>query len=153
MKTTAQVIEESNIPPRLVRAVLRQLNGNAKDSLQDIANHGVDGGFHGFIYYSDTVPFFKRNRKEIVALVHSTAEDLGESPVEMVALFGCLGGRSVMDAKDSGRDRKRQEMIREWTPSVGRCLYGGRLTDDDVQVANALTWFAAEEVAQAFMED
>ena len=150
MKSTARVIKESNIPPRLVRAVLRQLNGDAKDSLQHIANHGADGGFHGFIYYSDTVAFFKRNRKDIVALVHSMAEDLGESPVEMVALFGCLGGRSVRDAKGSDRDRKRQEMIREWTPSVGRCLYGGRLTDDDTNVANALAWFAAEEVAGAF---
>lgn len=153
MKSTAKVIEESNIPPRLVHAVLRQLNGDAKDSLEDIANHGVDGGFHGFIYYSDTIAFFKRNRKDIVALVHSMAEELGESPVEMVALFDCLGGRSVRDAKDSDRDHKRQEVTREWTPNVSRCLYGGRLIDDDIQVANALAWFAAEEVARAFVED
>ena len=151
MKSTAKVIEESNIPPRLVRAVLRQLNGDAKDSLQDIANHGVDGGFHGFIYTADTVAFFKRNRKDIVALVHSMAEELGEIPVEMVTLFNCLGGPAYREAKDS--HYKEQEVLREYAPGVGRCLYGGRLTDDDTQVANALAWFAAEEVARAFMED
>ena len=151
MKTTAEAIEESNIPPRLVRAVLRQLNGDAKDSLRDIANHGVDGGFHGFIYYKDTVAFFKRNRNDIVALVHSMAENLGETPVEMVALFNCLGGPAYRKAKDS--HYKEQEVLREYTPSVGRCLYGGRLTNDDYQVANALAWFAAEEVARAFERD
>ena len=151
MKSTARAIEESNIPPRLVRAVLRQLNGDAKDSLQDIANHGVDGGFHGFIYCKDTIAFFKRNRADIVALVHNMAEEMEENALEMVALFNCLGGPAYREAKDSAH--KKLEVLREWTPSIGRCLYGGRLTDEDVQVANALAWFAAEEVARAFEED
>ena len=151
MKSTAKVIADSNIPPRLVHTVLRQLNGDAKDSLQDIANHGADGGFHGFIWHKDTVAFFKRNREDIVALVHRMAEELGETPIEMVATFNCLGGPAYRKAKDS--HYKEQEVLREYTPSVGRCLYGGRLTDDDVQVANALAWFAAEEVARAFAED
>ena len=151
MKSTAQAIEESNIPPRLVRAVLRQLNGDAKGSLSDIARHGIDGGFHGFIYYKDTIAFFKRNRADIVAFVHRMAEDLGESPVEMVALFNYLGGPVYREVKDSIHEKL--EVVREWTPSVSRCLYGGRLTDEDAQVANALAWFAAEEVARAFEED
>ena len=150
MKTTAQVIKESNIPPRLVRAVLRQLNGDAKESLSDIARHGVDGGFHGFIWYKDTVAFFKRNRKDIVALVHGMAEDRGENPVEMVIRFNCLVG-SQYD-RNTETAKNEQKVFGEYYPSVGRCLYGGRLTDDDTQVANALAWFAAEEVARAFEE-
>lgn len=43
-------------------------------------------------------------------------------------------------------------MLAEYLPSVSRCLYGGRLKDEDTDVANALAWFALEEVARAFEE-
>ena len=75
---------------KLIKAVIRQLGG--RDSLQDIANHGIDGGFSGFIYHSDTVKFFKRNRAEIVELVKEMADELGEEPIELVCMFNCLGG-------------------------------------------------------------
>lgn len=132
MKTTQQAIADSGIPAKLVRSVIRQLGG--KDSLRDIANNSIDGGFHGFIYYSETVPFFKRNRAEILELVRRYAEDFGTDPVSVVAGFNCL-------ADDS-----------ETRESAARCLFGGRLTDDDTQVANALAWFAGEEVARAFFD-
>lgn len=132
MKTTAEVIRDSGIPPKLVRAVIRQLGG--KESLEDIASHSIDGGFHGFIYYSDTVPFFKRNRAEILELVRRYADDFGTDPVSVVAGFNCLTDDS------------------ETRESAARCLFGGRLTDDDTQVANALAWFAGEEVARAFCD-
>jgi hypothetical protein len=128
MKTTAEVIKTSGIDPKLVRAVIRQ---TGLENLADIAAHGIDGGFSGFVYYSETVPFFKRNKAEIVRLVESMADSLGEKPIDMVAAFGCLKGD-------------------DWTPSIARCLYGGRVTDDDTTVANALAWFAGEEVARAF---
>lgn len=32
---------------------------------QDICNHGISGGFSGFIYYSETVDFFNRNETRI----------------------------------------------------------------------------------------
>ena len=32
---------------------------------QDICNHGISGGFSGFIYYSETVDFFNRNEMRI----------------------------------------------------------------------------------------
>jgi hypothetical protein len=132
MRTTKEVTENSGIPPKLIRAVVRQLGG--KESLEDIARHGIDGGFHGFIYYTDTVPFFKRNRAEIVQLVKSMADDLGEPVIDMIAGFRCL----TDDA--------------ETRDSIGRCLYGARLTEDDTEVANALSWFAGEEVARAFTD-
>lgn len=132
MKTTAQVLNDSGIPPRLVRAVVRQLGG--KESLQDIANNSIDGGFHGFIYYSETVPFFKRNRAEILELVRRYADDFGTDPVSVVAGFNCLTDDS------------------ETRESAARCLFGGRLTDNDAQVANALAWFAGEEVARSFFD-
>lgn len=133
MKTTASVIENSGIPAGLVRSVIRQLGG--KDSLEDIARNSIDGGFHGFIYYSDTVPFFKRNRAAILELVRRYADDFGTDPVSVVAGFNCL--------TDDAYTRE----------SAARCLFGGRVTEKDTEVANALAWFAGEEVARAFCDE
>ncbi len=130
--TTQQIIERSGLPARLVRSVIR---ATGKENLHDIAKHGIDGGFAGFIYTRETVAFFKRHKKEIVALVESMADELGEEPLVMVASFRCL----------SPADRQTKA-------SIARCLYGS-VTKDDDNVANALAWFAAEEVARAFEND
>ncbi len=134
MRTTKEVVENSNIPAKLVRAVVRQLGG--KESLGDIARHGIDGGFSGFIYYADTVAFFKRNRAEIAELARNMADDIGDRPMQLVAGFNCL----------------RDSAPAEREASIARCLYGARLTDEDTEVANALAWFAGEEVARAFTD-
>lgn len=112
---------------KLVNAVIRQLGG--RDSLEDIVNHGIDGGYTGFFYYSDTVKFFKRNRKQIIELVKEMAEEFGQNPMEFVASFNCL--------KPAG----------EYEQEIGQALYG-RIPADSVTVPNALAWFAAEEVAR-----
>jgi hypothetical protein len=79
---------------KLVNAVIRQLGGRDDDQLKDIVNHGINGGFTGFIYYVDTVKFFKANRAEIVELVEEYAEEFGESALDTVARFNCLSGRN-----------------------------------------------------------
>lgn len=122
------------VSEKLARAVFRQLGETGEEllsSLRDVARHGANTGWSGFTYYTDTVAFFKRNRKEIVALVESMASDLGEEPIKMVAGFNCLRDDDTAYA------------------SAARALYGGRIRDDDIQVANALAWFALEEVARA----
>jgi hypothetical protein len=159
MKTLATikaVCEARGISEKLARSVLRQLGGGeaARDSLRDVARGGADAGFCGFTYYSDTVDFFRRNRAEVVALVERMASDLGEGVVDMVAGFQCLGGRDMKrehcGALDGRAAAHNRAVVAEFTPSVSRCLYGGRLTDEDTEVANALAWFALEEVARAF---
>ncbi len=154
MATTKQAAARSGIPETLIRAVIRQLGGT--ESLEDIRTHGVDGGFAGFTYYSDTVEFFKKHRHDIAALVKSMADDLGEQPLEMVCMFGCLGGQSLRHGgrfDEESRRKAVRDAVSEYGESVGRCLYGGRLTDEDDIVANALAWFAAEEVARAFEDE
>lgn len=136
--TLNQFIEESGLEPTLVRAVVRQLGGwqEAKQSMIDIASHGINGGFHGFIYYPNTVAFFKRHRATICELVNSTADDFGESPITMITSFNYLKNVETQD-------------------SILRCLGGGPLRPDpsnDTLVANALTWFAAEEVARRYSD-
>lgn len=113
---------------KLTNAVIRNLGG--RNYLEDVANHDAGGGFAGFIYYSDTVKFFKNNRKEIVELVKEMAQDFGMDSVSLVAGFNCL--------TDDFETRE----------SIARCLYG-RMNDSDTQTANALAWFALEEVARA----
>lgn len=116
---------------KLIKAVKKQLGND--EYLVDIANHGIDGGFSGFIYYSDTIEFFKKNRKLITGLVFEMAEEFGQTPIEFVRGFNCL--------------KNTFENSAEAEAEISRALYG-RLSQDDTQVPNALAWFAGEEVAR-----
>jgi len=133
----------------LQKAVIAQLSYNPEEpedeeligTLQDIANHGVDGGFHGFIYYRDTIEFFVKNQAAIVELVGEMAESLGEDMVGMVANFNGL-----------------KPVSKEDTDGIGRCLYCTHRSAedigsaDDTNIANALACFSAEEVARQLTE-
>lgn len=132
MSTQKQLVETSNIPSTLARAVIKQLGGwsSFRESAPDIANHGIDGGFCGFVYYTDTVAFFRRNRRDIVELAKQQADDFGQGVLEMIAGFGCLQGDYSVD-------------------EIGETLFGGETND---QIANALTWYAGEEVARAYAD-
>jgi hypothetical protein len=121
---------------KLIKAVIDQLGSEGDDlkaNFEDITNHGIDGGFGGFIYYSDTIEFFKKNKKEITELVFEMAEEFGQTPIEFVRGFNCL--------------KSTFENAAEAEAEISRALYG-RLDKDDTQVPNALAWFAGEEVAR-----
>ena len=136
MKTTlAKFTASSSIPAELIRAVVRQLGGweSFKTAAPDIANHGIDGGFNGFIYNKDTHAFTKRNRTAIQAMAAEQANDFGLSITEMIQGFGCFrDGSKPTDAE------------------IGMALYTGK--DDGAGVLNALAWYAGEEVARAFVD-
>ena len=136
MKTAKQASENSGIPIRLIRSVIRTVG---KDSIEDIYNHGADGGYPGITYYHDTIAFYRRNRADIIELAHRMAEDLGEDMLSMIPGFNCL--------KQDNPQYKRETL-----DEIGRTIYG-RMNSDDTQVANALCWFACEEVARALCDD
>lgn len=124
--------------PTLTRAVIRQLGG--RDYLEDVASPyhgGAESGYVGFTYYSDTVPFFERQRKNILAVL----EDFGDDPDAIVMRFPCL--------RLSKDDHEEQ---RTYRGAISRLLYGNRKVDwdrqEEIQIANALAWFALEHVAQ-----
>ncbi len=132
MKTIAQFTQYSGIEPSLIRAVVRQIGGwqYFKESAQDVASHGADTGWSGFTYYTDTVPFAKRNFNEIMKMANEMAQDFGsDGPISLVAGFNCLKG--------------------ETQESVADGLYNSR-SDTRTTIFNALAWFALEEVAQAY---
>lgn len=117
----------------LVRAVVRQMGGweSFKQSASDVANHGIDGGFHGFIYYADTVKFAKRNKSEILNVCRDLASEIGESGAYgLIAGFKCL----KMDAD-----------------KVADAIHNPR-HNEHTSVMNALAWFAAEEVCRAYAD-
>lgn len=136
LKTIRQFAEESHIDGSLIRAVVRQAGGweSFREMAQDVANYGAAGGFHGFIYYTDTVRFAEKNKFALNNLARSMADDLGE-PVgySLIAGFNCL--------KDLG-------------------LNGDTVADammdpdheDHTQVMNALAWFALEEVSHSYVD-
>jgi len=141
MKTTTKITlkalcESTNIPASLVRAVVRQLGGweSFTESAEDIANHGIDGGFHGFIYNRDTEAFAKRNRKDIAAMARNQADEFGSGVIEMIRGFGCFRHCKPTDEE------------------IGSALYAGRNVENGANVLNALAWYAGEEVARAYAD-
>lgn len=136
MKTLSQVKRENQEYSRLIDAVIKRIG---LDSVEDVINHGIGGGFSGFIYYADTVKFYKTHKKDILNLARNMAYDLGEGVISMVGGFNCL---KYYDYNKGWVDLEGQEVI-------GKTLYGSGV--DDV-VANAMAWFAAEEVCRMFDE-
>ena len=125
------LIQQCSAPASVVRAVVRQLGGweAFEESAPDIVRYGVDGGFHGFIYYRETVAFTRRNLPALKEMTQDMARDCGQGVGDFLAGFRCLEGWSADEC--------------------ARAFYSGR--GEAVQaVYYALAWFAAEEVARAY---
>ena len=129
-------IKASSIPASLIRAVSRQMGDweSFTNYAEDIQNHGADGGFGGFIYYSDTLPFFRRNRKAILEMAEQMADDCGDSGMlAMIAGFNCL--RHYKFSQDD----------------IAKALYTSK-GDDVTTIQNVMAWFALEEVARSYCD-
>jgi hypothetical protein len=116
--------------PKLAESVVEQMGGEESffESWKDVVNHGISGGFHGFIYYTETNEFARRHLADIRQLAKETSDAFGIGMIEMIQNFRCLEGDYT------------------WY-EIGETLYGAA---DDVQILNALAWFAAEEVCREF---
>ena len=113
---------------KLINAVAKQMGGmaNLKKSASDICNYGAAGGFNGFIYYTDTVAFTKRNHALIMELLNIYADDMGTNALELLSSFKCFKDMKEYEIFDGLMDPK----------SVDRTT-----------IYNGLAWFALEEVA------
>ncbi|HTF27219.1 MAG TPA: hypothetical protein VK625_00165 [Flavitalea sp.] len=130
IKTIKSVIADRPEFKTLINAVISRVG---KDSISDINNHGISGGFSGFIYYSDTHSFAMRHRKDIVRLLNEQANDFGEEVVKMVSGFGVFRS-NPMDNED------RQELYK----------YLGGAKCEQSAITNLMAWYAAEEVCHWF---
>ena len=131
-------LKAANINPKLASAVIRQFGGweDFQENAADVANHGIDGGFCGFIYYGETTAFAKKHKKLIIENVKQLADEVGESFTKVIANFNCL--------KKSGIAEN----------DVIMTLMSPRSCDDYVlqQVYNALAWYAGETVAYDYVD-
>ena len=128
----------------LIEAVYEQLGSDGEDefftTLEDVLvpyGCGANAGFHGFIYYTDTVKFWFYNRDEIKKLMTSECETFGEaSVIDMVSNFNGL--------KDCSADE------------IGIALYDSREHDNLTHIYDTFAKYALEEVAvfaESFMEN
>lgn len=130
ISTKKQVLADNSEYKTLINAVIKRIGMN---SIEDVNNHGIDGGFSGFIYYSDTHAFAMRYRKLIVSLLKESANQLGEEVVSMVSNFGVFR-TTPMDDED------KMELY--------KYIGGGRCKQSSI--TNVMAWFAAEEVCRMF---
>jgi hypothetical protein len=130
MLTKTKVIANRAEFKSLINAVISNIG---MDSVKDVNNHGIDGGFNGFIYYTDTVPFAYKHRKAILQLLDEDADSLGQEVVEMVSGFGAFR-RIGMDADDK--------------KDLYRYLSGTKCKE--VTIPNLMAWYAAETVCRWF---
>ena len=135
MKTKTQVLKEYPEQKTLINAVINRIG---IESVRDVNNHGIDGGFGGFVYYSDTVKFYNRHKKAILAMAEEMAFSLGEDMLSMIQNFNCLS---------SGRYPNRKPDYSQ--NEIAQAIYSGR-GDCVTQIKNAMAWFAAEEVCRMF---
>ncbi len=112
----------------LKRAVMRQFGDSESfyESVPDIANYGASCGVSGFIYYTDTVAFTKRNKAKIMQCLEELSSDCGESIISMLSQWKCLKGLTQREIMEG--------------------LYNPK-SDDKTQIYNALAWYALEDVA------
>lgn len=135
--TLTALTKSTSIPESLVRAVVRQIGGwaNFANYAPDIANHGINGGFCGFIYYTETEDFAKRNRDTISELASTQAQELGyDSTFAMLRSFACFKGKTLTDC------------------AIMNALCRGRNPNDGPNILNGLAWYAGEEVARAYCD-
>lgn len=150
----------SNLSP-LQQAVIDQINDDdqeyALDVLKDVSNHGAQGGFSGFTYFSDTVQFFDDNRSLILSHLADLADDMGESAASLVGTFGALKSYRLEHLNNKlhqiNYGRPAPSALRK---EIDAILMGLPLDDYDAHyiqmIKNVLAWYALEEVARELTE-
>jgi len=63
--------------------------------IKDIATHGCSGGVSGLTYYTETIAFYDKHKKEIWDMLYDLSEDTGFSVPYLMSDFD--GARNVSD--------------------------------------------------------
>ena len=136
-KTTVNnVIRSLGYPMRGSGRIFKNLSGQ----FENCAEHGANVGFCGFIYYSETIAFYKANRKDIVNHIETTVAELDTDIISMVQCFGVFRNSTPPTASE-----------------IGRALWGSfNHKNDFTALYNVFAWYALEEVSRTwlmFLED
>jgi hypothetical protein len=101
--------------------------------LENCAEHGAECGFSGFIYYNETIAFYKENRQDIVKHMEQTAAEFGTDIISMVQDFGVFRNGDKPGPSD-----------------VGRALWDSTIHDGLTSLYNVFAWYALEEVSRTW---
>jgi hypothetical protein len=123
-------------PNRGTPEEFKELSGIFKDC----SEHGADSGFSGFIYYHETIAFFKKNRQDIANHIEQTAVEMGMDIFSMVQSFGVFRNSEKPTATE-----------------IGKALWDKNQTHPDLtNLYNVFAWYALEEVSRTwyrYLED
>ena len=139
MKAFVKFQEDSRgVNPLLTIAVIEQFGIESfLECAGDVYNHGITGGFSGFIYYTDTEPFYIDNRDLIIAWAKDFYESLGISD----SLVGFIAGFGSMKSQGFSAD------------DIGEFLYSNNADlDNFTYFANNMSWGVAEEICYGYTE-
>ena len=101
---------------------------------ENCAEHGANVGFGGFIYYNETISFYKANCHDIVCHMEQTAADIGTDIISMVQNFGVF------------RNTEKPSVL-----EVGRALWGtGKIRQELTSLYNVFAWYALEEISRTW---
>ena len=124
---------------KLINAVKRQLGEKDNPALfSDIAEHGADAGFTGFMYHTETEAFYSKNRYLIIKQAKEDQESIGDSSlIHFISAFPCLR-RFLWQGQNNLEER------------IAKTLF---TADIDAEVASALACHALEAVSQYITAD
>ena len=113
-----------------------ELDKEVAQTLKDISNYGIDGGYTGFIYYYETCKFFEDNKELIMTQLLEDRLNIDYSSLtEMLLSFNCFKGIDSYDIE--------QFLI---NPNDENNEY-------ETTLKNGLAWYAAETVAYQLEEE
>jgi len=128
-KTVNNVISTLGYPLQGSGEIFIELSGE----LVNCAENGANCGFGGFIYYNETISFYKANRKEIVSHMEQTAAEIGTDIISMVQGFGVFRYSEKPTAGE-----------------VGKALWGIIKNSNLTSLYNVFAWYALEEVSHTW---
>jgi hypothetical protein len=129
-ETVSNVIKALGFPKKGGGEPFKELS----NQLENCALHGSNIGFHGFIYTSDTVAFFKNNRKDIASHMEETAEEMGTDIFSMVQSFGAFRNSEKPAAGE-----------------IGKALWDSQASPDFFYLYEVFAQYALEEVSNAWL--
>lgn len=95
MEPTRTKMGGEKMMTKLIKAVEKHAPALEYSDYEDIAKHGADAGFNGFIYTRDIVDFVNKNESIIMDYNNQLADDLGYHSV-----FEMFAGQSNMSQCD-----------------------------------------------------
>jgi hypothetical protein len=127
--TVNNVIKALGYPLQGSGMVLNELSAD----FENCAEYGANCGIGGFIYYNDTIAFFRANRKDIISHMEQNAAEMGTDIISMVQGFGVFRNGEKPTASE-----------------VGRALWDSKKDMDLTTLYNVFAWYALEEVSHTW---